>query len=57
MIPGAVILDKLGHYTDMILDNSCKKYCDFIGLDEVTICDSDLHDFDSHLQLCALKCY
>ena len=35
-----------------ILDNSCNKYCDFIGWEEVTIRD----DFDSHLQLYALKC-
>ena len=35
-------------------DHSCNKYCDLIGQGEVTICDSHLHDSDSHLQLHSL---
>ena len=37
------------------LDHTCNKYCNLIGQEEVTICDSHLHDSDSHLQLHSLE--
>ena len=45
---------KIIHY---MLDHirSCNKYCDLIGQEKVTICDSYLHDSDSHLQLHSLE--